>query len=949
MKMIKKFNCLIFVALLLSWQAFATSVSSTVIADDPMLIRGKLDNGMDYIIYPHNNPKGQVNFWLQIHSGSLHEDDDQRGIAHFVEHMMFNGSRDYPHNSVIEEFEKIGLKFGRDVNAYTNYAETVYQFNMPSDNKEHIDKVMNIFYNWASQATFDPDEVNDERGIIIEEWRANQGLKWRNGFKRRPFTLTDSRHFIREPIGLMDTIKTVTPERIKDYYERWYQPQNMTFIVVGDIDLDYAKSIITDTFSSLSNRDINQYHYKTLNYKIPAVNKTRYNVISDDENTINSFSIIYRYPKIFAHDEQTFIEQTHYSLLTQLFNQRFHDLIQEGKLPDAQSGMSLTSQLGDDYQATYFRITAKKEDLTGAINNLFIELERIDRFGFTQAELERLTQTQLAYLENAAQNPASRDARMLTARIANVSLYDLPFISPLTRYELAQKAYQAIDLAAINKEWQKLRHNPDRIFEQLISTNIQNNALSEEQLIQLSNDVKNMSLEPYVQSVQQKPLMNEKPKAGNIIKTQALDNIATQFTLSNGANVIVYPTDFDDTSINIMAIGKHGALSFSDSDYHAVKLANKVIGVSGLGDLSASELKYWMAQHFANMNTMLQDHQVILSLTGHNEKIEPLFQLIYQRFNATKVNDEIWKIVKQAQENDIKSLSIQPRAQFNQSVYEMRYDDDSRALPITQAQLDAITLPQFIELDRQLFSDLSQFTFIIVGNVKADDIADLSKTYIASLANLTDDDSMLTKNRVMSRQNSTQNIIIEGESEPYAQVVSYLFTSLSEHYGEDIKQQLAAFNFALSRDLRVEIREKQSGVYSISSMASINPYVDEFVYRLAFSCDPIRYQELLARSKQVIEQRIEKGITDEELAEYKKMQLRAVQLQKSSNSHIARLLLSGYSMYNDMSLFNNIDSNIENLTTAEINKTVKQFFTPALIESTAVLIPNNVAETPKVE
>jgi len=207
--MIKKISQLIYLIIFISFQTCLASLPANLISDDEKVVRGSLKNGMDYIIYPHSSPKGQVNFWLQIHSGSLQEEEDQRGIAHFVEHMMFNGTRDYPNNSVIEEFEKLGLKFGRDVNAYTNYSETVYQFNMPSDNQQNISKVMNIFYNWASQATFDPKEVDDERGVIVEEWRANQGLKWRNSMQRYPFTLTDSRHLIREPIGLMNTINHV--------------------------------------------------------------------------------------------------------------------------------------------------------------------------------------------------------------------------------------------------------------------------------------------------------------------------------------------------------------------------------------------------------------------------------------------------------------------------------------------------------------------------------------------------------------------------------------------------------------------------------------------------------------------------------------------------------------------------------------------------------------------
>lgn len=935
--MFKKFSYFVYLILLINCQSCLASASENIIFDDQKVVRGILDNGMDYIIYPHTNPKGQINLWLQIHSGSLQEDEDQRGIAHFVEHMLFNGTRDYPNNKVIEEFEKQGLKFGRDVNAYTNYSETVYQFNMPSDNQENISKVMNIFYNWASQATFDSQEVEDERGVIIEEWRSNQGLKWRNNMQRFPYTLANSRYLDREPIGLMDIIKTVTPQRIKDYYEQWYQPKNMTFIIVGDIDVNYAKSIIKDTFSSLTNKqNISNNTYKTLNYKIPAVNLTRYNVISDDENAVNSFAIIYRYPRIFAKDQNSFTEQISYSMITQLFNQRFHDLIQEGKLINAQSGVSIISQLGDDYQSSTFRIVARQDDIEGAIKTLLIELDRIDRFGFTQAELNRLTKIQLSYLKDAAQNSASRDAKMLTSRIAKASLYDLPIISPERRYELTQKAYQTVNLTQLNKAWLDLRNSQDKIFEQIVSNQDKSKVLTPEQLTKLSSDVKTITLQPYQQNMQEKPLITKKPTAGKVVTKKLLNDNITQLDLTNGAKVIVYPTTFEDTSVSVMAIGQRGALSFSDNDYNAVQLANKVINGSGLGNLSASELKNWMAQNLVNINTMLQDHHTIISLTGNRDNLEPIFQLIYQRFNATKVNDELWKVIKQSQENGIQALAIQPRARYEQAISQILYNDP-RAVAITQNQLDTIDPNQFIKLDQQLFSDLSKFTFVIVGNINLDEISLLSEKYLASL--VTHNESF-SDTRELIRQNTAKSIIINGEKEPYARVTSFRFAPLSKYYDEETKQQLAAFNFVLNRDLRIEIREKQSGVYSISSAAYINPYIGEFIYRLGFSCDPVRYNQLLELTKKIINKRVEKGITQDELEEYKRIQLRSAKLQKSSNSQIARLLVSSYSMYNNLSLFNNIDSYIENLTTDNVNQTAKNLFKADLIIATGILKPN---------
>lgn len=364
---------------------------AAALPQDEKLITGQLDNGLRYMIYPHAHPKDQVNLWLQIHTGSLQEEDNERGVAHFVEHMMFNGTKTWPGNKVIETFESMGLRFGRDVNAYTSYDETVYQVSLPTTQKQNLQQVMAIFSEWSNAATFEKLEVDAERGVITEEWRAHQDAKWRTSQARRPFLLANTRNLDREPIGLMDTVATVTPAQLRQFYQRWYQPNNMTFIVVGDIDSKEALALIKDNLSKLpANKAAENRVWPT-----KAENHLRFNIINDKENRVNGIALYYRLPMVQVNDEQSFIEQAEWSMLVQLFNQRLQERIQSGELKTISGGTARSVKIAPDYQSLFFRVNARDDNMQDAANALMAELATIDQHGFSAEELDDVKSTRL--------------------------------------------------------------------------------------------------------------------------------------------------------------------------------------------------------------------------------------------------------------------------------------------------------------------------------------------------------------------------------------------------------------------------------------------------------------------------------------------------------------------------------------------------------------------------
>ncbi|MDR0805178.1 MAG: insulinase family protein [Enterobacteriaceae bacterium] len=910
----------------------SADASTDRLPDDGKLIRGQLKNGMTYMIYPHPNPAGQVNFWLQIHAGALQEEDDQRGVAHFVEHMLFNGTRDYPANKVIETYESIGLKFGKDVNAYTDYRETVYQVNMPSNNPKNLDLVMNILMNQAALATFAPEEVDAERGVVTEEWRANQGLKWRNSEARRPYLLANTRNQVREPIGLMDIVAKVTPQRLKDFYQRWYTPDNMTLMISGDISQKQAEELIQKTFASLESAP----HAKKDVYMTLPVNQTRFNVIKDKENTVNSFSLFYRFPVTLVTTEADFIQQTERNMLLQLFNQRMQDRLHAGELPNTLGSMARQVSVADDYQAIFFRTAAKNENLKQAAEVLLGELARIDKDGFTQIELDNLKTSQLAYLKQAKLESDNRDARMLMSRLAMHSLDSTPVISPDLRYQLAEQLWQNITLKTLHDQWKALRSTQDRFFEQIVTDKMKK-PLSEKQVLTLEKQLENAPVKTYIPRPTELTLSKENSPAGTISTQKSLSDSLTEMTLSNGAKVLlVKPDDAASKRMQILAYINRGALSFPASQSTLVALADKAASGSGLGRLTASELKQWNAKHATTLSSTVDNRSTLISVSVSATDPEAGFELMNQRFLAPNVNAEVLELMKQSQKNVISTLNLRPEDQFVQSVYQARYDDPRTHLA-NDAQFASLTQTEALHIARQLLADPKSVTFIISSNLSQDDLTPFIEQWLAGIPEVKE--NVLPPITPLKLSLKNQTIKQDDNREPVAQVVEYRNYKTDNKLNEPTRLALEAWNFALARDLRVNVREQASGVYSVRSKVLTWPDYDYTGYTVSFSCEPARAQSLLDLVHRVTEQRQNKGITQSELDEFKTITMRSLQMQKQNTAQTARLLMQSYALYGSPVLYLEAEQALKALTVDDVNKIAAKYFATQESQINGMLLP----------
>ncbi|HHN8859727.1 TPA: M16 family metallopeptidase, partial [Escherichia coli] len=884
------------------------------------------------MIYPHAHPKDQVNLWLQIHTGSLQEEDNERGVAHFVEHMMFNGTKTWPGNKVIETFESMGLRFGRDVNAYTSYDETVYQVSLPTTQKQNLQQVMAIFSEWSNAATFEKLEVDAERGVITEEWRAHQDAKWRTSQARRPFLLANTRNLDREPIGLMDTVATVTPAQLRQFYQRWYQPNNMTFIVVGDIDSKEALALIKDNLSKLpANKAAENRVWPT-----KAENHLRFNIINDKENRVNGIALYYRLPMVQVNDEQSFVEQAEWSMLVQLFNQRLQERIQSGELKTISGGTARSVKIAPDYQSLFFRVNARDDNMQDAANALMAELATIDQHGFSAEELDDVKSTRLTWLKNAVDQQAERDLRMLTSRLASSSLNNTPFLSPEETYQLSKRLWQQITVQSLAEKWQQLRKNQDAFWEQMVNNELAaKKALSPAAILALEKEYANKKLAAYIFPGRNLSLTVDADPQAEISSKETLAENLTSLTLSNGAKVILAKSAGEEQKLQITAVSNKGDLSFPAQQKSLIALANKAVSGSGVGELSSSSLKRWSAENSVTMSSKVSGMNTLLSVSARTNNPEPGFQLINQRITHSTINDNIWASLQNAQIQALKTLDQRPAEKFAQQMYETRYADDRTKL-LQENQIVQFTAADALAADRQLFSSPADITFVIVGNVSEDKLVALITRYLGSIKH---SDSPLAAGKPLTRATDNASVTVKEQNEPVAQVSQWKRYDSRTPVNLATRMALDAFNVALAKDLRVNIREQASGAYSVSSRLSVDPQAKDISHLLAFTCQPERHDELLTLANEVMVKRLAKGISEQELNEYQQNVQRSLDIQQRSVQQLANTIVNSLIQYDDPAAWTEQEQLLKQMTVENVNTAVKQYLSHPVNTYTGVLLP----------
>lgn len=599
-------------------------------------------------------------------------------------------------------------------------------------------------------------------------------------------------------------------------------------------------------------------------------------------------------------------------------------------------GTARSVRIAPDYKSLFFRVNARDDNMQDAANALMAELATIDQHGFSAEELDDVKSTRLTWLKNAVDQQAERDLRMLTSRLASSSLNNTPFLSPEETYQLSKRLWQQITVQSLAEKWQQLRKNQDAFWEQMVNNEVAaKKALSPAAILALEKEYANKKLAAYIFPGRNLSLTVDADPQAEISSKETLAENLTSLTLSNGAKVILAKSAGEEQKLQIIAVSNKGDLSFPAQQKSLIALANKAVSGSGVGELSSSSLKRWSAENSVTMSSKVSGMNTLLSVSARTNNPEPGFQLINQRITHSTINDNIWASLQNAQIQALKTLDQRPAEKFAQQMYETRYADDRTKL-LQENQIAQFTAADALAADRQLFSSPADITFVIVGNVAEDKLVALITRYLGSIKH---SDSPLAAGKPLTRATDNASVTVKEQNEPVAQVSQWKRYDSRTPVNLETRMALDAFNVALAKDLRVNIREQASGAYSVSSRLSVDPQAKDISHLLAFTCQPERHDELLTLANEVMVKRLAKGISEQELNEYQQNVQRSLDIQQRSVQQLANTIVNSLIQYDDPAAWTEQEQLLKQMTVENVNTAVKQYLSHPVNTYTGVLLP----------
>ncbi|GAB3417990.1 insulinase family protein [Massilia agilis] len=699
----------------------------------PQVKVGKLANGLTYYIMRNARPEHKLELRLVVKAGSVLEDDDQQGLAHFTEHMAFNGTTHFKRNQLFSYLESIGVKNGADLNAYTSFDETVYMLPIPTDRKENVDKGFQVLEDWAHGLTFDEADIDKERGIILEELRLHKGAGDRIGKVTMPRIFNGSRYAERLPIGKEETLRTFKPDALRRFYRDWYRPNLMAVVVVGDIEPLEAERLVKAHFAGLANPPKERpRQYAT----VPQRQATEALVVTDKEAGGNSLLI--RYPVQPVRDRETwrgYRETLVRSLFEGMLGQRLRELSQLPE-PPFMAGGSGVSKLTPRYESYIVRAALGPRGATPAIDALVQENERARKYGFAKGELERVKKNLLrnfdqAYLERDKTDSATYVAEYTRNFLEGESL---PGIE--AEYKMMHELIPGITLADVNAYAR--RTIPANSAKLVIYTGVERageKAPLGQELLAAVAAAEKVQVKAHDEKEVAARLMDKPPQPGSIV-AESQDKVLglTTLLLSNGVKVVLKPTDFNNDQVLMSATRFGGQGLFDDKDVLNARFANAIVESMGIKDLAPLDVNKVLAGKAATLRTSLGTYTDNLAGAAGASDIDTLLQMVWLRFDGVRRDEQLYKSFIGKQVELARNRMGQPSALFGDTVQATLYGDHPRApRALRPEEYAQISLDRSIAIYRQRFSSAKDMTFFLVGSFDLEQIKPLVATYLASL------------------------------------------------------------------------------------------------------------------------------------------------------------------------------------------------------------------------
>lgn len=813
---------------------------------DPQVRYGKLPNGLTYYIRHNELPKERADFYIAQNVGSMLEEENQRGLAHFLEHMAFNGSKNFPDKGMDEFTESVGMRGGENFNAYTSFDETVYMImNAPITRESVVDSCLLILHDWSNFITLADSAIEKERGVIREEWRTRQDAQARLWEQQLPKMYPDSRYAHRMPIGTIDVINNFKPDELRDYYHKWYRPDLQAIIIVGDINVDRVEAAVKKIFADIP-APVNpapRKMFEVADNDIPLIS-----IATDKEASNTILSIFYKHEKMPQDMYGTIagvVKDYIQSVAATMMNERFNEMVQKANPPfvaaQASDGDYMISKTKGAWSVAAL---VKENEVDSAMNALVTETERVKRFGFTPSEYDRARINVLKQYESIYNDrDKQRNSAFTNEYVRHFTEGGyIPGIE--TEYALIGQIAQAVPVEQVNKYIQDMIDEKNIVIS---LTGPEKEGISyptDEELLRDFMKAQRIPVEPYKETLSNEPLISELPAPGKITESKE-DPLfgATVLTLSNGIKVVLKHTDFKKDEIVMTATSPGGSTLFGNKDIDNLKIFNEVIDLGGLGNFSSTDLNKLLAGKKVSCSPSLGMDSENMNGSSTPSDLKTLFELIYLYFTAPRMDEEAYASFENRMIAQLKNVELNPMVAFSDSLTKAIYNNNPRVMRIEPADFKNISYPRIMEMYKERFGDASGFVFTFVGNIDTDSIRPLVEQYLATLPANGKIEKGNVKEVPPIRKGEYVNRFKRQMETPKASVVNF-YSGQMDYNLENI---LTATMLKQVLDLvyMEKVREEEGGTYGVQTSARISTFPEGQTFLQAyFDTDPGKREQM---------------------------------------------------------------------------------------------------------
>ncbi len=889
---------------------------------DPQVRLGRLENGLTYYVRPNRKPENRAELRLVVNAGSVLEDEDQLGLAHFLEHMAFNGTEHFEKQEIVDYMESIGMSFGPEVNAYTSYDETVYKLQVPTDDPEIMETAVQILEDWAHLISLEPEEVEKERPIIVEEWRLGRGAEARMRDSQFPVLFKDSRYAERRPIGKVEIIESAPVEALRRFYRDWYRPDLMAVVAVGDFDARWIEETIVRYFSNLE--EVEQPRERVV-YPVPAHPGTLYAPATDPEATSTRVSL---YVKADPRPQETVADYRRElveAMYNGMLNERFQELAKKPDAPFIGAG-SFSSRFIRSLEAYVLAARVREGRVSESLDVLLTETERVRRYGFTASELERTKDRFMTWIEQVYRDRDNVESETLAESYVGHYLEGEPIPDIGFEYRLFQKYVPGISLGEVNDLASELLQEDNRVV--LVNAPESETAdVPDEKAVQaLFAAAVNKAIPPYEDRVLDQPLFTAQLEGGRVSGRKTSPELGfEELLLSNGVRVILKPTDFKEEEILFAAFSPGGNSLVPDDQYIAAVTAANIVNEGGLNGFDAISLQKKLTGTVVSVDPWIGELYEGMRGSTRPQDLETLLQLIYLYFTEPRRDEQSFLAYKERLLTMVENREASPSTIFWDTVRAAISQNHYRSRPWTPEVLEEMDLEVSMEVYRDRFADAGDFTFVFVGNLDPEDFAPLAARYLGSLP---------STGRVETWRDVEMDPpagIVEREVskglEPQSRV-QIVFGGTTV-WSLRSRLQLEALKQVLDIVLRENVREEAGGSYDIGVDAELNRYPDEeyFVY-IGFGCAPEQVETLTGLVFDQIGKVRERGPTEKDVNKVKEILRREHEQNLKENDYWLGTLQLAYQNDLDPAVLLDFDARLESISVDTLQEMATEILDP---------------------